>query len=126
MKKVFGHWSLRIYRSNPSKNLLSNSAYNVSIVGRDKEKLHQLFPSIISFSYDELFSKNSNFDYIIHLAVANNNKTSEEDFYKTNVTLLNDLISFSKKAKVKKFFNLTSIHLLTKKENAYVRTKGKR
>ena len=66
------------YIGVPLVNLLSNSNYDVSIVGRNKQKLRQLFPSIISFSYKELFSKNLRFDYIIHLAVANNDKKTDK------------------------------------------------
>ena len=112
------------YIGIPLVDLLCKSNYNVSVVGRNKQKLKQLFPSIKSFSYKELFYKELKFDYIVHLAVANNdNKVSPEYFYDTNVTLLKNLLSFSKNSKVSKFLNLTTLHVFTKKKNAYVQTK---
>ena len=112
------------YIGVPLIDLLSKSNYDVSVVGRNKQKLKQLFPRINSFSYEELFPKKVGFDYVIHLAVANNDKKiSQVDFYNTNVNLLSNLLSFSKNSKVTKFFNLTSLHVFTKKDNAYVKTK---
>ncbi len=114
------------YIGVPLIELLSKSNYDVSVVGRNKEKLRQLFPHVNSFSYKELDPKKLEFDYVIHLAVANNDKKiSSEDFYKTNVKLLGDLLSFSKHSKVTKFFNLTSLHVFSKRENTYVKTKKK-
>ena len=112
------------YIGIPLVDLLCQSNYSVSVVGRNKQKLKQLFPSIKSFSYKELFDKELKFDYIVHLAVANNdNKVNPEYYYDTNVTLLKSLLSFSKYSQVSKFFNLTTLHVFTKKENAYVQTK---
>ena len=74
------------YIGIPLVDLLCQSNYSVSVVGRNKQKLKQLFPSIKSFSYKELFYKELKFDYIVHLAVANNdNSVSPEYFYDTNV-----------------------------------------
>ena len=78
----------------------------LALHGRSKKKLRQLLPSIDCFSYKELFSKKLSFDYIIHLAVANNDQELDEKaFYITNVKLLSDLLSFAKRSKVTKFFN---------------------
>ena len=112
------------YIGVPLVDLLSKSSYSISVAGRSEQKLKQLFPSIECFSYKELFSKKLRFDYIIHLAVANNDSIlHEKDFYNTNVKLLSDLLSFSQHSQVTKFFNFTSIHVFTKRANPYVKTK---
>ena len=112
------------YLGLPLVSILAKSNYKVYAVGRNKKKLRHLFPSIDCFSYNELFSKKLSFDYIIHLAVANNDQELDEKaFYITNVKLLSDLLSFAKRSRVTKFFNFTSFHVFTKKTNPYVRTK---
>ena len=114
------------YIGMPLVGILSKSKYHVFVVGRNKQKLRQIFPSVKSFSYKELFSKKLEFDYVIHLAVANNDqKISSKDFYNANVKLLNNLLSFSKHSKVTRFYNLTSLHVFKNKDNAYIKTKRK-
>lgn len=93
--------------------LLKSDATDLLVVGRDVEKLDQLFPKIKKCSYKDMVSHAQGFDLLIHLAVMNNDRNADShEFQDVNVNFLQHVISLSQACNIKTFVNMSSTHAL--------------
>ncbi|MFY9244237.1 MAG: NAD-dependent epimerase/dehydratase family protein, partial [Roseicyclus sp.] len=80
---------------------LTISSSSHLLVGRDQQKLAQLFPALLRTDYDGFPARGRGFDVLIHLAAINNSsKVPAEEFRAGNVTLLADVIASARHAGV--------------------------
>ena len=106
------------------EELTSQGAYLV-LVGRNIDLLKKLFPNKTSVTYDNLHKiEKKNFDGLIHLAVANNDKKiSKDNFIDANVNLFKKVLSFAKTISIKKVIYLSTLHVFIDRKNDYVFSK---
>jgi lipopolysaccharide/colanic/teichoic acid biosynthesis glycosyltransferase len=89
--------------------LLTNNGTKIVLVGRNVERLNKIFIKHTCIKYSEIPIVGKDFDALIHLAVLNNkSRESYEDFRKTNIDLLADVVDKAKLAGIKKIFYLSS------------------
>lgn len=95
------------------------------LIGRDQGKLNKLFPDINSSGYSNLEKGFVGCDAVLHLAVLNNDQSgSFEDFQAVNVGLLKTVVNAARRAGLKSFFNLTTLHAVDEyNESPYARSK---
>ncbi|MCF6327030.1 MAG: sugar transferase [Devosiaceae bacterium] len=90
---------------------LINSKEDLLLVGRNRERLQELFPNTQIADYDNLEVGAKGYDTLIHLAVRNNDKSGEiSDFRDVNVKHLKTVINSAKAAGVKTIIYPTSLH----------------
>lgn len=96
------------------------------LVGRDPEKLRNLFPNIECCSYDDLPARGKGYDGILHLAVLNNNMTATpEEFIRVNVDLFSEIIKASKNANIHRLVNISPIQALDSRNKSPYATSKK-
>jgi lipopolysaccharide/colanic/teichoic acid biosynthesis glycosyltransferase len=92
----------------------------VLIVGRDASFLSKIFPLTPNIEYDDLEKNLSADDTLVHLAVMNNHSSATLQQYKdVNVHLLQSVFEDSKRAKAKRFINVSTIKSIHAHNNDY-------
>jgi len=101
------------------------AGHTLLLVGRDAKKLAQVFPDVPVCEYTQLSEHGTDYDLLVHLAVVNNDAAlPEQDFFATNVDFLLDVARSAKRAGIKRFVNISSIHALDlRNTTAYARSK---
>ena len=97
------------------------------LIGRDIARIRMLFPGQAACSYDGLADQAKGFDLLIHLATINSDSDAgEADFEKVNVDLLLEMAEAARRAGVKRFVNISSLHALdANNRSPYASTKRK-
>ena len=101
------------------------AGHTLLLVGRDAKKLAQVFPDVPVCEYAQLSERGTDYDLLVHLAVVNNDAVlPEQDFFATNVDFLLDVARSAKRAGIKRFINISSVHALdVRNTTAYARSK---
>jgi lipopolysaccharide/colanic/teichoic acid biosynthesis glycosyltransferase len=104
---------------------LRAAGHSLLLVGRDVRKLAQLFPDVPSCDYSQLAELGANYNMLVHLAVANNDAAfTEQNFFSVNLDFLLEVGRLSKRARIKRFINVSSVHALDlSNKSAYARSK---
>lgn len=103
---------------------LVSAGFELLLVGRNPDKLSELFPSVKNCGYSSLAEAGQGFELLLHLAVLNNNALSNADeFQQVNVALLEQTLAAAKRAGVSRFVNVTSFHALDEQGSEYARSK---
>lgn len=103
---------------------LVSAGFELLLVGRNPDKLSELFPGVKNCSYSSLAEAGQGFELLLHLAVLNNNALSNADEYqKVNVNLLEQTLATAKRAGVSRFVNITTFHALDEHGSEYARSK---
>lgn len=103
---------------------LVSAGFELLLVGRNPDKLSELFPSVKNCGYSSLAETGQGFDLLLHLAVLNNNALSKADeFQEVNVDLLEQTLAAAKQAGVSRFVNVTTFHALDEHSTEYARSK---
>lgn len=107
--------------------LLNAEGHTLLLVGRNTEKLNRTFPQASCCDYSQLGEQGKDYDLLIHLAVANNDRERPDaDFKSINVDFLLEIAAIAKKINVKRFINVSSIHALDPSNmTAYATSKRK-
>jgi len=93
--------------------LLKDHCEALVLVGRNPDKLRQIFPDIPSCTLQDLPTLAKGFDSLVHLAVLNNNVQSDEpDFHAVNVELTCKTAQVARACGIKRFYNISSVHVL--------------
>ena len=83
------------------------------LVGRNPNKLRNIFPDVVCCTLEELPSLAQGFDSLVHLAVLNTNADgSAADFHKVNAELTYETARVAEACKIKQFYNISSVHVL--------------
>lgn len=83
------------------------------LVGRNPNRLRELFPGAESCGYDDLAQRIGGYDSLLHLAVLNNNvKAAPEEYIKANVNLTNTVLLAAQQAGVSRFVYVSTTHAL--------------
>jgi lipopolysaccharide/colanic/teichoic acid biosynthesis glycosyltransferase len=95
------------------------------LVGRDPARIAALFPGVAACSYDEIATRATGYDLLIHLATINSDAVADETtFEKVNVDLLLETADAARRAGVTRFVNISSFHALDAgNQSIYARTK---
>ncbi|WP_418094018.1 sugar transferase [Sulfitobacter sp. SBS6] len=106
-------------------SILKNRCDTLLLVGRDVARLEKIFPSIQSCSFAEIPAYAQNFDALIHLSVLNNDASgNESDFHDINVALTLKTAKAAAKCGIKKFYNISSVHVLdSQNQSPYAKSK---
>jgi lipopolysaccharide/colanic/teichoic acid biosynthesis glycosyltransferase len=105
--------------------LLEANGHELVLIGRDLNKLRELFPGRRTTDYNNLHEALEGVSAVIYLAVLNNHiHASEREFENANVSLLNSVVSQSQAAKVKQFIYLATTHDHAA-NSTYARSKAK-
>lgn len=100
------------------------TGFELLLVGRNPDKLSELFPSVKNCGYSSLAEYAQGFDLLLHLAVLNNNVLSKADeFQEVNVGLLEQTLAAAKRAGVSRLVNVTTFHALDGNGSEYARSK---
>lgn len=92
--------------------LLMAKGYQLVLIGRDKNRLGELFPSQIVAQYSELSQAFEGVDAILHLAVLNNDvDATSEEFEETNVHLLQQVVEHAKVARAHRLVYTATTHV---------------
>lgn len=103
---------------------LAATGTELLLVGRSRDQLSALFPRIRNCSYASLAEEGKGFDLLLHLAVLNNNvSTNQSDFHDVNVGLLKSTLESAKRAGIPKFLNTTTFHAIDNEETPYAKSK---
>lgn len=103
---------------------LVSVGFDLLLVGRNPNRLSELFPGVKNCSYASIAEDGRGFELLLHLAVLNNNALSEADeFRRVNVDLLEQTLSAAKKAGVSRFLNITTFHALDNHGSEYALSK---
>jgi lipopolysaccharide/colanic/teichoic acid biosynthesis glycosyltransferase len=104
---------------------LQAKAHELVVVGRDPEKLRELFPDAATSGYADLTSALVGCNTVIHLAVVNNGSAATaEEFRSGNVGLLCNVAAAAEAGHVPHFINITSTHAGdTARTDAYSQSK---
>lgn len=103
---------------------LVSAGFELLLVGRKPDTLTKLFPGVANCTYASIAKEGEGFDWILHLAVLNNNALSAADeFNKVNVDLLEQTLAAAKQAGISRFVNVTTFHALDGKSSEYARSK---
>lgn len=90
---------------------LEKQCYFLLLVGRDIDKMSELFPNKNICDYDNLKAAGEGYDAVLHLAVINNNKNVDAQIFReVNVDLLEKVAKDAIAAKIPQFINLSSTH----------------
>ncbi|WP_237273283.1 hybrid nucleoside-diphosphate sugar epimerase/sugar transferase [Sulfitobacter sp. M220] len=93
--------------------ILKDQCEALLLVGRDGAKLARMFPDMPNCSFEEMPIHALDFDVIIHLSVLNNKApVSDADFHDVNVTLTAETANAAAACGIKKFYNISSVHVL--------------
>ena len=104
--------------------LLAEAGAELLLVGRDPARIGQAFPALPACGYDELARRGAGFDILVHLAVANNDKSLPLDAFRAvNVDLALETAESARRAGIRRFINVSSVHALQPNDGAYARTK---
>ncbi len=105
--------------------LLNTRNIELLLVGRDPNRISELFPGKNVCCYKTLPERAKGFDLLIHLAVINNDsKADEATFHAVNVELTIDVAEIAKQANITCFINISSVHALDDQNlNSYANTK---
>lgn len=83
------------------------------LVGRDPNRLRELFSGAESCSYEEMAQRLEGYDGLLHLAVLNNNvEATREDYVKANVDLTNAALLAAQQAGVDRFVYVSTTQAL--------------
>ena len=101
------------------------AGHTLLLVGRDAKKLAQVFPDVPVCEYAQLSERGTDYDLLVHLAVVNNDAgLPEQEFFATNVDFLLEVARSAKRAGIKRFVNISSVHALdVRNTTAYARSK---
>jgi uncharacterized protein YbjT (DUF2867 family) len=103
---------------------LVSAGFELLLVGRNPDKLSELFPDVKNCGYASIAEDGQGFELLLHLAVLNNNSLSEADeFQQVNVDLLEQTLAAAKQAGISRFVNVTTFHALDGKGSEYARSK---
>lgn len=103
---------------------LVSAGFELLLVGRNPDKLSELFPSVKNCGYSSLAEAGQGFGLLLHLAVLNNNALSKADeFQEVNVALLEQTLAAAKQVGVSRFVNVTTFHALDEHGSEYARSK---
>lgn len=103
---------------------LVSAGFELLLVGRNPDKLSELFPSVKNCGYSSLAEVGQGFELLLHLAVLNNNALSKaNEFQEVNVDLLEQTLAAAKRAGVSRFVNVTTFHALDEHGSEYARSK---
>lgn len=104
---------------------LSGRCDTLLLVGRDAVKLAETYPSIPSCTFEEMPAYAQNFDILVHLSVLNTNAFgNDSNFHDINVTLALQTAKAAAKCGIKKFYNISSIHVLdNQNQSPYAKSK---
>ncbi|MEJ6403195.1 sugar transferase [Yoonia sp. 2307UL14-13] len=92
---------------------LSAMGIELLLVGRCAERLKSLFPAEQCVAYDDLTKYDKDFDWLIHMAVQNNDATlSDHTFEETNVTFYKSILDIARANDVGGVVNFSSFHAL--------------
>ncbi|KKN51839.1 hypothetical protein LCGC14_0618530 [marine sediment metagenome] len=105
--------------------ILESQCTALLLIGRDVAKLARMFPDVPNCSFDEMSKYAQDFDAILHLAVLNNNaQVDDADFRNINVTLTTQTANMAAACGIKKFYNISSIHVLDdQNQSPYAKSK---
>jgi lipopolysaccharide/colanic/teichoic acid biosynthesis glycosyltransferase len=93
--------------------LLAAHGVDLLLVGRDPDALRRDFPGCRACGYAELEVEARGFDALLHLAVRNNDRPGTlDEFTAVNVDLVCRTLAASRRANIKRFVNVSSIHAL--------------
>lgn len=93
--------------------LLRERGIVLLLVGRDPAGLSRMFPDCDCCSYDDMASRATGFQMLLHLAVRNNDVPgSLDDFRAVNVDLLLDTVKKARQIGIGRFINVSSIQAL--------------
>ena len=83
------------------------------LVGREPNKLRELFPSAESCSYEDMAQRLEGYDGLLHLAVLNNNvEATREEYVKANVELTKAALLAAQQAGVDRFVYVSTTQAL--------------
>lgn len=103
---------------------LVSAGFELLLVGRNLDKLSELFPSVKNCVYSSLAEAGQGSELLLHLAVLNNNALSNADeFREVNVDLLEQTLAAAKQAGISRFVNATTFHALDGHGSEYARSK---
>ena len=92
---------------------LSAMGMELLLVGRSAERLKSLFPAEQCVVYDDLAKYGRGFDWLIHMAVQNNDKTlPDHTFEETNVALYKSILDVARASDIGGVVNFSSFHAL--------------
>lgn len=105
--------------------ILIQSGENLLLAGRDLVQLQELFPQAKVTDYNNFVNNIGGYDTLVHLAVRNNNISGDiEEFRKTNVTFLKEIIEHARTAGIKTIVYTTTMHANDKiNHSAYAQSK---
>jgi lipopolysaccharide/colanic/teichoic acid biosynthesis glycosyltransferase len=93
--------------------LFEKEGHSVVVGGRNLQKLKRLYPSNDSATYENLKNAIKDTDVVVHLAVLNNDKNySDFEFDRVNVEFTMEVAEQAKKASVREFVFISSIHAI--------------
>lgn len=105
---------------------LKGAGVELLLVGRFPSKLDAIFPGIPHCGYEELISRASGYDILLHLAAANTGSSLPvEAFFETDVEFVLQILEKAKVAGVKRFVNVSSTRAIDTRARA-AHAQGKR
>ena len=106
--------------------ILKDQCEALLLVGRDVEKLANIFPDVPICTYEEIPKHAHGYDSMVHLSVLNNDSSgSEVNFREVNVDLAIETAKVAAECGIRKFYNVSSIHVLDER-NVTIYAKSKR
>lgn len=105
--------------------LLRDMGAVVMVVGRDAQKLCEMFPGQMACTYEDLPQSAAGADLLLHLAVLNNDvEAPVSEFERVNVGLTLEVAELAKSAGIKRMLNISSTHALDENNHSpYAETK---
>lgn len=93
--------------------LLADAGAELLLVGRQPQRIAQLFPGLAVCGYDAIERQGAGFDLLVHLAVVNNDADEPaETFFEVNVRQLLEVAGSARRAGIGRFVNVSSVHAL--------------
>ena len=101
------------------RDFLTRGAH-LLLVGRDPERLQELFPNAECCSYEDMVERSQGYDGLLHLAVLNNNvSASVDDFITANVELTKTVLLAAQKAGIARFVYASSVQALEARNQSH-------
>lgn len=93
--------------------LLQDATTSLLLVGRDTQKLNDLFPQVPACTLEDIEAEGQGFDCLVHLAVLNTDADSDAaTFRSVNVDLTQQVAEIAARAGIARFLNISSVHVL--------------
>ncbi|WP_160778374.1 hybrid nucleoside-diphosphate sugar epimerase/sugar transferase [Parerythrobacter jejuensis] len=106
--------------------LLRKQGVEVRLVGRDVQRLAQLYPGCDVGSYDEISDLAAGCSLVVNLAARNNDQAgTQADFQTANVDHALEVMDLAKQAQVDRFVNFSSLHAATPEKSLYAASKAR-